>query len=147
MGRRKMDILKYGFLTFLLPWCKRKSNKRKNQGCIFLATPALFSAKEKELATLKQLFLFNAPKSTSASRQKNEANHRRNIASLVGSICLPFYELSKKHPPQTAKRIWIPIGFRPLVEEREEFFALSREEEKAVWALASSFSLGKEWKI
>jgi hypothetical protein len=60
-----------------------------------LATPALFSAKEKELATLKQLFLFNAPKSTSASRQKNEANHRRNIASLV----------RVKHPPQTAKRI------------------------------------------
>jgi hypothetical protein len=70
-----------------------------------LATPALFSAKEKELATLKQLFLFNAPKSTSASRQKNEANHRRNIASLVGSVCLSFYELLKKHPPQTAKRI------------------------------------------
>ena len=40
-----------------------------------------------------------------------------------------------------------PLGDRPLVEEREEFFALSREEEKAVWALASSFSLGKEWKI
>ena len=25
-----------------------------------------------------------------------------------------------------------PLGDRPLVEEREEFFALSREEEKAV---------------
>ena len=61
-------------LTFPFALMQKKSNKRKNQGCIFLATPALFSAKEKELATLKQLFLFNAPKSTSASRQKNEAN-------------------------------------------------------------------------
>ena len=51
---------------------------------LFLATPALFYAKQKELATLKQLFVFNAPKSTSASRPKNEAYLQRNIALLVG---------------------------------------------------------------
>ena len=100
---------------------QKKSNKRKNQGCIFLATPALFSAKEKELATLKQLFLFNAPKSTSASRQKNEANHRRNIASLV-EVNIHLNERSNVDSQKD----------RPLVEEREEFFALSREEEKVV---------------
>jgi len=53
---------------------KKKITKRKNQGCTFLPTPVLFSAKQKELASLKQLFVFNAPKSTSASRQKSEAN-------------------------------------------------------------------------
>ena len=40
---------------------KKKITKRKNQGCTFLPTPALFSAKQKELASLKQLFVFNAP--------------------------------------------------------------------------------------
>ena len=59
---------------------KKKITKRKNQGCTFLPTPVLFSAKQKELASLKQLFVFNAPKSTSASRQKSEANPWRNIA-------------------------------------------------------------------
>ena len=52
---------------------------------------------------------------------------------------------------QTAKRIWVlrwrTLEDRPLVEKREEIFALSREEEKAVWAIASSFSLGKKWKF
>ena len=62
---------------------KKKITKRKNQGCTFLPTPVLFSAKQKELASLKQLFVFNAPKSTSASRQKSEANPWRNIAWLV----------------------------------------------------------------
>ena len=61
------------FFIFLLPEQKKNETKRKFAVCIFLPTPALFSAKEKELATLKQLFLFNAPKSTCASRQKKEA--------------------------------------------------------------------------
>ena len=76
---------------FLLPEQKKNETKRKFAVCIFLPTPVLFSAKEKELATLKQLFLFNAPKSTYASRQKKEAGPwcflgrgRSNIASLVG---------------------------------------------------------------
>ena len=44
---------------------KRKQKENSPAG-IFLPTPALFSAKQKELASLKQLFVFNAPKSTSA---------------------------------------------------------------------------------
>ena len=55
-------------IIFLLPEQKKNEAKRKFAVCIFLPTPALFSAKQKELATLKQLFVFNAPKSTSASR-------------------------------------------------------------------------------
>ena len=62
--------------------------QRKFAVCTFLPTPALFSAKQKELASLKQLFVFYAPKSTFASRQKSEAGpfrfFLRNIASLVG---------------------------------------------------------------
>ena len=52
---------------------KEKRSKKKIRRLHFFPTPVLFSAKQKELATLKQLFVFNAPKSTSASRQKNEA--------------------------------------------------------------------------
>ena len=65
----------------------KETKQRKFAGCTFLPTPALFSAKQKELATLKQLFVFYAPKSTSASRQKSEAGpfcFFCNIASLVG---------------------------------------------------------------
>ena len=73
---------------FLLHEQKKNETKRKFAVCIFLPTPALFYAKLKELASLKQLFVFNAPKSTSASRQKKEAGIFRsgcilNIASLV----------------------------------------------------------------
>jgi len=49
-----------------------------------------FYAKQKELASLKQLFVFNAPKITSASPQKSEANLGRNIASLV-AVGVFFY--------------------------------------------------------
>ena len=66
----------------------KETKQRKFAGCTFLPTPALFYAKQKELASLKQLFVFNAPKSTSASRQKSEAgplSFLRNIASLVFS--------------------------------------------------------------
>ena len=51
----------------------KETKQRKFAVCTFWATPALFSAKQKELATLKQLFVFYAPKSTSASRPKSEA--------------------------------------------------------------------------
>ena len=51
----------------------KETKQRKFAVCTFWATPALFSAKQKELASLKQLFVFYAPKSTSASRPKSEA--------------------------------------------------------------------------
>jgi len=52
----------YMVLTFSFALMqKKKITKRKNQGCTFLPTPALYSAKQKELASLKQLFVFNAP--------------------------------------------------------------------------------------
>ena len=97
---------------FLLHEQKKNETKRKFAGCIFLPTPALFYAKQKELASLKQLFVFNAPKSTSASRQKNEAGPFHLLGVGSTSLCSLMY--------------------RHLVEEREEIFVLSREEEKAV---------------
>ena len=73
----------------------KETKQRKFAVCTFLPTPALFSAKQKELASLKQLFVFYAPKSTSASRQKSEAGplcfFLRNIASLVGGWCFLFF--------------------------------------------------------
>ena len=51
----------------------KETKQRKFAVCTFWATPALLYAKQKELASLKQLFVFYAPKSTSASRPKSEA--------------------------------------------------------------------------
>ena len=51
----------------------KETKQRKFAVCTFWATPASVSAKQKELATLKQLFVFNAPTLTSASRPKSEA--------------------------------------------------------------------------
>ena len=45
---------------------KEKEPKRKNQGCVFPATPVLPPAKGQKLATLKQSALFNAGETTCA---------------------------------------------------------------------------------
>ena len=76
-------------------FCPNKRNEAKKFAvCTFWATPALFSAKQKELASLKQLFVFNAPKSTSASRQKSEAGPVRFGATLLRSLKLYVYFVS-----------------------------------------------------
>ena len=53
----------------------------------------------------------------------------------------------KQINPKTSKaKFTLPTHlkkFRHLVEEREEKWRFFREERKAVWALASSFRLGK----
>jgi len=41
---------------------QKKRNKEKTPAGIFLPTSTLFYTKQKELALLKQLFVFNAPK-------------------------------------------------------------------------------------
>ena len=67
----------------------KETKQRKFAVCIFLPTPILFSTEQKELASLKQLFVLNVPKSISALRQKNEAGDfwsgcvHFNIASFV----------------------------------------------------------------
>jgi len=75
-------VLANGF-SFFFCTNKRKTKQKENSpAAFFLPTPALFYAKQKELASLKQLFVFNAPKSTSASRQKKEAG-TRHFQSLI----------------------------------------------------------------
>ena len=54
--------------------------------CTFWATPASVSAKQKELASLKQLFVFNAPTLTSASRPKSEAGPNCFFATSLRSL-------------------------------------------------------------
>ena len=48
------------------------------------------------------------------------------------NITHPYPSQEGKTPTSTSEAMLIPNRTRPLVEEREEFFALSREEEKAV---------------
>ena len=52
-------LLYYMILTFSFALMqKKKITKRKNQGCTFLPTPALYSAKQKELAVAQTAFCF-----------------------------------------------------------------------------------------
>ena len=128
-------------IIFLLPEQKKNEAKRKFAVCIFLPTPALFSAKQKELASLKQLFVFYATKSTSASRQKNEAGP----LSILGRdklcfarfriICLMYLRRNsreKTHTSNSEAHLISPKRFRHLVEGRKENRADFREEQKAV---------------
>ena len=64
--------------------------RKKFAVCTFLPTPALFSAKQKELASLKQLFVFNAPTLTYASRPKSEAGPFCFYATSLRSLGVCF---------------------------------------------------------
>ena len=71
-GFSQGNKLRPWFVRFLF-LDEKKTNQKKNHGCLSPATPAHFSAKRKELASLKQLFAFNAPKYTYALRLRKEA--------------------------------------------------------------------------
>ena len=111
------------FFIFLLPEQKKNETKRKFAVCIFLPTLVGDCTKEKELASLKQLFLFNVPSLS-----------RRFTAKKRGRTFIFF-----KWRHLTLLR---SLTFRHLVEERKENRVNFRKEQKAVWALASSFCLG-----
>ena len=83
----------YSLLFFCLD-AKEKVTKEKIKAALFGLLRYFSPLKKKNSLTLKQLFLFNAPKSTSASRPKSEANLRCNIASLVGVYALYFQSMS-----------------------------------------------------
>ena len=112
---------------FLLPEQKKNETKRKFAVCIFLPTPVLFSAKEKELATAiryahrnslliflievwsNSFFFLTLQKAPPLHGKKKRPDldafagkGRDNIAPLVG--------VNGKHPPQTTKRIIHPWG-------------------------------------
>ena len=70
----------------------KETKQRKFAVCTFWTTPALFCAKQKELASLKQLFVFHAPKSTCALRQKSEAGPLCFFATSLRSLgCDVFF--------------------------------------------------------
>ena len=73
-------------ISFLLPE-QKKRNKENSPSALFCLLRHFSPLNKKNSLTLKQLFVFYAPKSTSASRQKSEAGPYcffRNIATLVG---------------------------------------------------------------
>jgi len=51
----------------------KETKQRKSAGCTFWAIPKVVSAEQKELASLKQLFVLYAPSTSSISRPKSEA--------------------------------------------------------------------------
>ena len=57
-------VFSKGMFFFFRLDTKEKEPKRKNQGCVFSATPVLPSAKGQKLATLKQSALFDAEENT-----------------------------------------------------------------------------------
>ena len=61
---KKASLKPRGF-SFLLHE-QKKRNKENSPAAFFLPTTVLFYAEQKELAALKQLFVLNAPKNTSA---------------------------------------------------------------------------------
>jgi hypothetical protein len=60
------------FIVFSLFFCL-DAKEPKGQGCMYFAKIILHSAKEKELASLKQLFLFNASLRIISLRKIHEA--------------------------------------------------------------------------
>lgn len=89
----------WGF-AFLLSLCtflfcldaKEKVPKRKNQDCIFSATPLRNFRGQKELATLKQLFVLIRKSLRSALRCENEVGVPCGWALGIGHCycCLPY---------------------------------------------------------
>ena len=64
--REFISLLQGGVFFFFRLDTKEKEPKRKNQGCVFPATPVLPPAKGQKLATLKQSALLNAEGNTCA---------------------------------------------------------------------------------
>jgi len=83
------------FILFSFARTKEKRNKKENSPSAFFCLLRHFSSlNKKNSLTLKQLFVFNAPKSTSASRQKNEDGPKSflggfNVAPLVEGMNPP----------------------------------------------------------
>jgi len=84
------------FILFSFARTKEKRNKKENSPSAFFCLLRHFSPlNKKNSLTLKQLFVFNAPKSTYASRQKKEAGnfwsgciHKHCFARC--SLCIPI---------------------------------------------------------
>ena len=79
-------------LLFLLPWCKRKSKqKEKIKAALFGLLRHFSTLNKKNSLSLKQLFVLDAPKSTSASRPKSEANSPTQHCFARFCCCVKCY--------------------------------------------------------
>ena len=121
---RMYCVLANGF-SFFFCTNKRKTKQKENSpAAFFLPTPALFYAKQKELASLKQLFVFNAPKSISALRPKNKAGiiwsgcTQTSLRSLIVTChhCFVCHHYSTCHPEQREGSENIHLNERSDVE-------------------------------
>ena len=95
--------------------------------------------KEKELVSLKQLFLFNVP--SLSLRFTPKKWDLSSIRPLEGRISITSYF----EPSSSTNKAMLhsPLEDLHLVEEHKEKRSIFRKEQKAVWARASSFCLGK----
>ena len=80
--------------SFLFPEEKKRNkdellrtmSEKYSPSALFCLLRCFSSLNKKNSLTLKQLFVFNAPKSTSASRQKSEAGPLRFYGTLLRSL-------------------------------------------------------------
>ena len=107
----------WGLLLFFCLDAKEKVTKEKIKAALFWLLRHFSTLNKKNSLTLKQLFVFNAPKSTSASRQKSEAYIRRNIASLVWVDV--FYHLAMSSRRLSGGRISVTSYYEPSTSNSE----------------------------
>ena len=119
-------------LLFFCLDAKEKVTKEKIKAALFGLLRSGVTLKKKNSLRTNSFFFFTLHPTPSASRPKSEANLLRNIASLVGVDVYHSTNHQRNTHLKQRSAFESPVGDRPLVEEREEFFALSREEEKAV---------------
>ena len=83
----------FSLLFFCLD-AKEKVTKEKIKAALFWLLRSGVTLKKKNSLRSNSFFFFTLHPTPSASRQKSEANLRRNIASLVGVYALYFQSMS-----------------------------------------------------
>ena len=72
---------------------EKKRNKENSPSALFCLLRCFSTLNKKNSLTLKQLFVFNAPTLTSASRPKSEAGPSRFYATLLRSLGVGLFFL------------------------------------------------------
>ena len=137
-----------GAFSFFFCPNKRKTKQKENSPSAFFCLHRhFFPLKKKNSLRSNSFFFLTLQKAPTLHGKKKRPDldvfwggeETTSLCSLEWGFHFTYHQIDT---PQTAKRIWIPMGFRHLVEERKENRANFREEQKAVWATASSFCLG-----
>ena len=80
-------VFSKGMFFFFRLDTKEKEPKRKDQGCVFSATPVLPSAKGQKLATLKQSALLTPKKTPALDAEKTRPGDHAAWAVWHGHVC------------------------------------------------------------